>query len=66
MFMCPFLQEPDGAVAPEELPLAPLPLFLSYGARTEHGEDPGKVKVYHYKAHRAEINSSDLMDWIIN
>lgn len=67
--MRPFLQEPDNAVAPEELPPVPLPLFLSYGAITEHGhsEDTGKVMVYHYKAHRAEMNSSALWkDWIIN
>lgn len=55
MFVCPFLQEPDNAVAP-------LHLFLSYGAITEHGHsgDPGKVKLYHYKACSAEINSSAL------
>lgn len=49
--MCPFLQETDNAVAPEELPLVLLPLFLSHGAITEHSHrgDPGEVKECHYK-----------------
>lgn len=60
--MRPFLREPDYAVAPEELPPVPLPLFLSYGALTKrgHSEDTGTVMVYHYKAHRAGMNSSAL------
>lgn len=55
MFRRPFLQEPANAVAPEDLPPEPLPLFLSYGALREHGHsgDTGKVVVYHYKAHWA-------------
>lgn len=50
MFMWPLLQEPDNAVAPQELPLV-LPLFFSSGATTGHSHsgDPGKVNMYHFK-----------------
>lgn len=59
--MCPFLQEPDNTVAPEEL-LFFFPYFflMTVVAEHSHSGDPGKVTVQHYKAYRAEMNSSAL------